>query len=223
MVSIVRIVPNAMVRETALPNLHSGPGCLGETVREAAFDKLHGAFQRDGRPRSQKHVDVIGHHDEFVKSENPPVPVPEERFEKKGSGPIGTKDRPAFPSYGCYKECPIEEIVHTQRLKPRSFRVVLVRLIAARFHGCAIVSSEDGANESVAPVDCRLKVPKMNVIAGKFVLRFSQNGRQRLAARLHRAHGDPARRHCAKGQAYLYWRDRLRMRRRGRARLPAVP
>jgi hypothetical protein len=53
-----------MIRETLLPDSH--PQSFSESVRKASFDELHRAFERDAQCGREKHMQMIGHDDEFM-------------------------------------------------------------------------------------------------------------------------------------------------------------
>ena len=67
-------VTNTMIRKSLLPNF-APADFHADRVRVAAFDQLHGAFERHMRGGREKQMNVIGHQDESMQREFSLAPV----------------------------------------------------------------------------------------------------------------------------------------------------
>jgi hypothetical protein len=111
-----------MVRESTLP--YGQPG--GETVREAALDKLHGSLQSDIGWRDEK-VEMIGHDDVFVEQVTRAIVI--DYLEEKIGVALDLKESTAIVGGGCNevssrtggaaRDRHLAIVSVPQRLKPR--------------------------------------------------------------------------------------------------------
>jgi len=78
MLFIIVEIPHPMIAETSLPDQTAA-----EPKRKSSLDKLHGALKRNFRRGRQKHVDVVGHNDEFMQKKFSLVAIMRKRFDQK--------------------------------------------------------------------------------------------------------------------------------------------
>jgi len=66
MMDEVLIIPNPVIRESALPDLAFSSDDFSQSVRISAFDELHGVLECHVLRWSKEQMDVFRHHNEGV-------------------------------------------------------------------------------------------------------------------------------------------------------------
>ncbi len=108
MLFIIIPIANAMIRETALPNLRARSHFFLIAKRISALDKLHGLLQ--GRLRLQDQMNMIRHDNKFVKPEFFVIAIAKQNLKKQLSRPFGAKEHSPTRCNGRHEEYAFRKI-----------------------------------------------------------------------------------------------------------------
>ena len=94
MLGIIASIPDPMILESLLPNLHVRTKFLPSPKRKAAFDELNRLLQ--ACQRRNQNMDVVGHDGEFMQ-EIGGRPIVIERVDQKFRPRLGLEKSATFP------------------------------------------------------------------------------------------------------------------------------
>jgi hypothetical protein len=102
---VVLCVANTVIHKTGLPYFISEVKLSFRAKGEAAFDELHGLFQRDFCGRRQQQVEVVWHNHKFMQQKAPLFSIFGENINQELSHAIGLEKCPPARSGRGDKKC----------------------------------------------------------------------------------------------------------------------